>query len=270
MSARAATLAGSLVAAAIVTLAPARAFAQGDSRGSEDLTTHHKSYESPQNFAIELRLSPFTPNIDSDPSLHGCTPFADIFGTGASVLVGGEFDWQAVRIPHVGTIGPALGIGVVSFNANAPATGTRVGNCLRSGGASSGENTSLSIYPGYAVAVFRADGLWKDLGIPFVPYAKAGLGAALWQASNTLGTSNFNGDSGKGYTLGTQLALGLEFNLNVLDPYAARGFDESMGVNNTYLFAEWTDANLDGLWGVQANALRVGGTAWTFGLTWEF
>ena len=55
----------------------------------------------------------------------------------------------------------------------------------------------------------------------------------------------------------------------MLDPYTARNFDESMGVNNTYLFAEWTDMSLDGMW-VQSNALRVGSKTWTFGLTWEF
>jgi hypothetical protein len=244
--------------------------AQAQENRGEEMTTHHKSYESPQNFAIELRLSPFFPNIDSDPSLHGCTPFADIFGTGSSIEIAGEFDWQALRIPHLGTLGPAIGVGTVSFSTSAPSSGARVGSCLKSGSGSSGEQTSLNIYPGFLVAVLRADALWKELGVPFVPYAKAGLGAAVWQAQNTLGTSNYNGNSGQGYTLGTQLALGLSFNLNVFDEYAARNFDEAMGVNSTYLFAEWTDANLDGLWGAQANALRVGGTSWTFGLDWEF
>ena len=146
---------------------------------------------------------------------------------------------------------------------------TQTGRCLTGAGQSSGETTSLNIYPLYAVAVFRADALWKEMGVPFVPYAKAGLAGALWQATNTLGTSNYQGQKGQGYSLGAELALGIGFNLNVLDPAAARGFDESMGVNSTYLFAEWTDASLNGL-GFQSNPLRVGGTMWTFGLAWEF
>jgi hypothetical protein len=249
-------------------------FAASTARAQEDrqevLGGRHHKYESPQNFAIELRLSPFFyPDVDSDPGLHGCKPFAGVFGTGSSLLFSGEFDWQALRIPHLGTLGPGIGVGVVSFSASAPtAIGSANGCDITS--STSGESTTLNIYPLTVVAVFRADVLWRDLGVPFVPYAKLGPAMAYWQASNTLGISkDRSGAVGQGVTLGSQLALGIAFNLNVLDPYTARNFDESMGVNNTYLFAEWTDTNLDGLW-VQPNALRVGAATWTFGLTWEF
>ncbi|HEX8796122.1 MAG TPA: MXAN_2562 family outer membrane beta-barrel protein [Polyangiaceae bacterium] len=231
----------------------------------------HQRYESPQNFAIELRFSSFKPQVDSDPNLNGCTPFSDIFGSGSSLLAGVEFDWQALRIPHVGTLGPGAGIGYVSFSANAPysATASSSGKCVTSTGQASGENTSLNIYPMYLVGVFRADGLWKDLRVPVIPYAKLGGAFALWQATNTLGTSVFNSTKGQGYSLGTELALGIAFNLNFLDPNSAREFDESMGVNSTLAFAEWTDANINGL-GLQSDPLRVGGTSWTFGIAWEF
>jgi len=263
------TVVSAAVAASVLAAAPT-AFAQDD-RVDTLGTLHHKFYESPQHFAIELRLSPFFyPDVDSDPSLHGCTPFMSVFGPGKTALLSAEFDWQALRIPHVGTLGPGVGIGYATFSGNAPlATANGSGGCLTSTSQSSGEQTSLNIYPFYAVAVFRVDGPWKDLGIPFVPYAKAGLAGALWQATNTLGTSNYGGDKGQGYSMGAQLAIGLAFNLNVLDPYAAREFDESMGVNSTLLFAEWTDASLNGL-GFQSAPLRVGGTMWTFGLAWEF
>ena len=252
--------------ACLLLAAPSRA---QEDRG-EALSAHHKSYESSQNFALEVRLSPYLPTVDSDPSLHGCTPFTDIFGKSTSFMASAEFDWQALRIKHLGTIGPGVGIGTVSFSANAPNTNASTsGRCITSSGSSSGEQTSLSIYPMYAVAVLRADALWKELTVPFVPYAKLGYGSAFWQASNTLGTSKYAGSVGQGYTVGTMLALGLSFNLNVFDNYAARNFDEGMGVNSTYIFVEWTDLNLNGLW-VQSDPLRVGATAWTFGLDWEF
>jgi opacity protein-like surface antigen len=262
------TVVSAAVAAAVLTAAPA-AFAQDD-RVDTLGALQHKVYESPQHFAIELRLAPFFyPDVDTDPSLGGCTPFKSVFGSGKTVLLAAEFDWQALRIPHVGTLGPGVGIGYATFSGNAPLAASATGGCLTSTSQASGESTSLNIYPFYGVAVFRADGLWKDLGVPFVPYAKAGLAGALWQATNTLGTSNYNGQKGQGYSMGAQLAIGIAFNLNVLDPYAAREFDESMGVNSTSLFAEWTDASLNGL-GFQSDPLRVGGTMWTFGLTWEF
>jgi hypothetical protein len=241
-----------------------------EDRQDDALGAHHRVYESPQNFALEVRISPFSPDVDSDPALHGCTPFRDIFGTGKSVMASAEFDWQALRIRHLGTIGPGVGIGTVSFNASAPNTSSGTGGgCITSNGTNSGEQTSLSIYPIWAVAVLRADALWKEVHEPIVPYAKFGYGSAFWQASNTLGTSKYNGSVGQGYSVGTMLAIGLSFNLNVFDDYAARNFDEGMGVNSTYLFAEYTYMNLNGL-GLESNPLRVGGSMWTFGLDWEF
>lgn len=256
-----------------LSLSLALALAAGPALAQEDrqdvLGSQRHSYASPQNFAIEVRFSPFYPQVDSDPALHGCQPFNTVFGGSPSVMVGAEFDWQALRIPHLGTLGPGVGISTVSFSANAPNTGGSSSGCLTSS-STSGESTSLTIYPVYAVAVLRADVLWRELGVPFVPYAKLGPAAGFWQASNTLGVSDNKGSKGQGYTLGTQLAVGMMFNLNVFDEYAARNFDEGMGVNGTYIYAEWTDSNLDGLWGIQPNALRVGGTSWTFGLAWEF
>jgi hypothetical protein len=261
---RRARFAGASTAIALAaTLTASTARAQQDDR-QPAFYSRHRDYESPQNFAIEVRLSPFYPAVDKDSSLGGRTPFAGIFGTGKTILVSGEFDWQAVRIPHLGTLGPGLGLGYADFSGNAPLTNPTPG-----GPTTSSETTSLELYPFYLVAVLRADTLWKDLHVPLVPYAKLGLAATLWRASNSLGTSSFNGSSGKGYTLGTQMALGLSLNLNVFDPYAARNFDESMGVNSTLFFAEWTDANLNGLW-AQQDPLRVGGTSWTFGMAWEF
>lgn len=227
------------------------------------LESKHKKYESPQHFAIEVRFSPFKPAIDSDPALQGQAPFAHVFGTSAHLLLAAEFDWQAARIPHVGTIGPGLGVGYATVSGKAkfpvPHNGTT----------DSGEQTTLDIFPFYAVGVLRADVLWRELHVPLVPYAKLGIAMALWRASNTLGTSSSQGVSGTGHTFGTQFAVGVGLNLNVFDEYSARNFDESAGVNGTYLFAEWTRADLTGLW-AQQDALRVGGTYWTFGLAFEF
>lgn len=241
-------------------------WARAQSTRRETTYGRHTGFESPQNFAIELRFSPFTPNVDSEPSLHGATPFSDRFGTNPRLLFGAELDWQAARIPHVGSLGPGIGAGYSSFSRPAPFAPPRTGT--------SGETTSFEVFPFYVVAVLRVDGLWRDLGVPFVPYAKIGIAYSLWRTSNTLGTSSYTDPSsgqsilGEGHTFGTELAFGLGFNLNSLDPYAARNLDDAMGVNGTYLFAEWTRSDLNGLF--QQSALPVGGTYWTFGLAFEF
>lgn len=223
----------------------------------------HQRPESPQNFSLEFRFGLYKPAVDSDPALGGATPYATVFGTSPLIELGAEFSWEALRIPHFGTLGPGIGIGFAN------ASGDALFQQEHNGTFQSGEKTSLLMTPAYAIAVLRADALWREVGIPFEPYVKAGLGFALWRASNTLGTSTYQGVSGTGYSLGTFLAVGLGFNLNVFDRYTAMNFDDEMGINATYLFVEGTREDLSGI-GIQSDPLRVGSTNWTFGLNLEF
>jgi hypothetical protein len=249
-----------VAAAVAVSLSPGVARAQEE---AEQLGVRRRTFESPQHFAFELRFLPYRPNVDSDPNLHGATPYATAFGTSRNVMVQAEFDWQITRISHLGTVGPGVAIGYLKKSGDATFV------TPHNGSTQSGETTSLELFPMYAVAVLRADVFWRELHIPLVPYAKAGLGLAFWRASNTLGTSKFQGVSGEGKTWGTQFALGIMLNLNPFDDYAAKNFDEAMGVNGTYVFAELLRSDLTGL-GVQSGALRVGDSTWAAGLAMEF
>lgn len=228
--------------------------------GTDSIDRPRKSFESPQNFALELRFGAFWPAIDSAPELHG-NPFSDTYGSGPQLMAGAELDWEALRIPHLGTFGPGLGAGYMKATTKARLQDdpTKL----------SGEDTSVEIIPFFGVAALRVDVFMRDFHVPLVPWVKLGIGYALWRASNTLGTATTNGVSGEGHTLGTHVALGLGLNLNFLDHDTAQEFDNSLGVNGTYLFAEWTREDLTGL-GTQSSPMRVGGTAWTFGLALEF
>ena len=95
-----------LVLVAVSLLAAATAEAQ-DADGA--LSSRHVAYASPQHFEAELRFAPFTPAIDGDPSLHGATPYATVFGTSPRILVSAELDWQILRFPHFGTLGRGSG-----------------------------------------------------------------------------------------------------------------------------------------------------------------
>ncbi len=219
--------------------------------------------ESPQNFAFEARFSPYRPQIDDEPALKGRTPYRDTFGSMPRALVQLELDWQALRIPHVGTVGPGIGVGYTEMTDRSFTTGGTRGE----------EDTTLSIYPMYAAAVVRADAVYKDLRIPLVPYAKAGVGYALWKAANPGGTSTAlrpDGSSteGKGHTWGTHLAVGVGLALDALDTYSSRNLDQTTGINHTYLFGEYYLASLNGLG--QDSALRVGSSSWAMGLMFEF
>jgi hypothetical protein len=216
---------------------------------------------SPQTLAIEVRVGLYQPQVDSDPALKGATPYASTFGTGPRLEGAMELDWQAIRIPDVGSIGPGFSLGYMSMNG----TAQRVDG----GYPPSAETTTLEILPMYLVGVFRLDVLWRQAHIPLVPYGKAGIGMAFWRASNTVGTSVApNGTVGEGHTWGPQLAAGLAFNIGVLDPTSVRQLDEATGINNTYIFAEYMAAELHGI--AQKDPLLVGSENFVFGLSFEF
>jgi hypothetical protein len=223
------------------------------------LDSRHRKFESPQRWALEFRFAPYRPRIDDAPELNGATPYASTFGTMPRLEIAIELDWQALRIPHVGTLGPGLSAGYTSMGDKAR---------LKSNPSqSSAEDTTIEIYPMYGVLVFRADAIQRDLHIPLVPYAKGGLGLAFWRASNSLGTSSADNVSGKGHTVGAQFAIGLALHLNDFDGGAARNLDNSVGINHTYAFFELMSAQLTGLG--QTHALFVGTNTWVTGLAFE-
>jgi len=224
------------------------------------LQPRHDPGMTAQNFALELRFALYQPQVDSDPQLHGSAPFARTFSGQTGYEGAVELDWQAVHIAHLGSLGPGLSIGYYNISGLAD---------LANSNTPSSESTTLEILPIYVVGVFRLDFLWRELGVPLVPYAKAGLGYALWRASNTVGTSmSAAGVLGEGHTWGTQLAVGIAFNLGIFDPTSVKQLDELTGINGTYIFAEYMASTLDGI--AQKDPLRVGSDNFAFGLTLEF
>jgi hypothetical protein len=226
-------------------------------------TDRERTFESPQHFAAELRVGLYYPKID-DEFGGAATPFENAFGDNPRLEIGGELDWQVYRIPYVGTIGPGLSVNYLKFGRPA----------LLLNGEPSEEQTTLQIYPMYAVAVLRVDVLAREMGIPIVPYAKGGLGFAAWRMTNGSGTAKTFGADGttvtataKGVSYGPQFALGGMFLLDFLDEYAARQADQSIGVNNTYVFAEYVSSHLGN---VNGTGLQVGANQIAFGLAFEF
>ncbi len=213
--------------------------------------------ESKQYGAVEVRFGRYVPNVDS--SLSG-SPFKNTFGDSSRYLVGLEGDWQLVRIPHLGSFGPGLGWGYTNASARARLTNDPT--------QFSAENTSLSVMPFYLVGVLRVDVLARDYGIPLVPYGKLGVGYALWWSSDGGTTAREDGVLARGVSYGPQYGLGLMFLLDELDPQTARDADNSIGINNSYIFGELYGSDLSGFG--SKDRMNVGANTWALGLAIEF
>lgn len=258
-----ARLVGFASAAAVAFTLTSPASAQGfeDSSSAAWRSNSERRFESPQSWALEVRLGHYKPRIDEE--FGGSGPYEAVFGTDKRWYIGLELDYQALRIPHVGTFGPGFAIGYTSMSAKAKLTGSEE---------YSAEETSLWIMPMYAVGVLRVDVLANELGVPLVPYVKLGLGYALWKTSDGSGTSDYPTSDGtvdgKGRSYGWHFAPGIMLQLDPLDRHAARQLDNSVGVNHSYFFLEWMRSELDGF-GAD-DQMQVGTSTWTAGLAFEF
>lgn len=213
--------------------------------------------ESKQVGAFELRIGRYVPRVDDEFS-NGQTPYRDMFGTKNRYSVGFEVDWQVLRIPYFGTLGPGLGVEYTKISADSLLASDPTQRAP-------GETTSLTLLPIYVVGVARFDYLARQTPVPLVPYAKLGVGSALWWVSNGGGTASVNGTSGRGLSFGPQFALGGMFLLDFLDPSSAATMDESIGINNSYFFTEWFVSYLG-----TGNQMHVGTNTWVLGLAFEF
>jgi hypothetical protein len=212
--------------------------------------------ESKQEAAFELRFGRYVPEVDSQ---LGSTPFQDTFGGDNRYMFGVEVDWQVLRIPHFGTLAPGIGWGYTKFSAKAK---------YADGSGVSSSSTSLAIMPMYLVGVVRADVIARELKIPLVPYAKLGLGYGLWWSSDGERTAvTTDGRKGRGASYGLTYALGAMFLLDVLSEDDAVTADGAIGINNSYVFAEWFRPQLDGFG--SSKVLDIGSSSWLLGIALE-
>ena len=218
-------------------LTPGRAAAQ---QGLENWS-EPTNPASPQRFAIELRVGPYTPDTN-DPV------FDRVFG-GSSLMFGAEFDYTPIRIPDVLSLGIGAGFGSVSYEGKASSLD----------GTATSETTSLSLLPLTLVAVLRLDVLPRLTGVPLLLTGKIGADLVYWSATT--------GDTqdGEGLSPGLRWAAQAALELDFFEPRAARALDDEWGINHSFLFAE--------VYGSQAggDSLPVGTPlAWAAGLGFNF
>lgn len=219
------------------------------------------SPHSPRNGAVEFKLGGYKPLIDSEPSLGGKTPYADTFGDKAMLL--GEVEFQRFLYQGIGTAG--LGLSVAYAEKYAPAVDATTHEDVA-------ERTALKVVPIRLNALYKFDYAAFKWGVPLVPYAKLGLIYTPWwttKGDETEVAVDPEGNSlkGSGGKWGYGLTGGVSFLLDVLEPRLARDFDTDMGVNHTYLFAEYSYSEVNNFGGAGFN---LGSHNWMFGLALDY
>jgi hypothetical protein len=210
--------------------------------------------------ALEVRFGPYRPRVDSEFG-GSAAPYANAFGDKTRYMLGFEFDYQALRIPHFGSLGPGIGWGYTSSSAKALIAS---GNAA---GSPSGQDTSLSIMPIYLAGVLRLDVLAQETPVPLAFYAKAGLEYGLWWVTSGSQLARAGGEVGSGTSYGYHVALGAMLLLNVFDRASAADMDNSVGINSSYVFFEYFRSELSGF---GSGLMQIGTNSWVTGLAFEF
>ena len=204
------------------------------------------SYEpTPQWFAMELKFGPYKPDVDSE--LSGASPYQDIFGKKLRVMSQLTGDVQFLK--YHGTLGVGGTVGF--FQARGKAL-------LEDGVTASGDETTFNIVPLVLQLVYRWDYAAKKWNVPLVPYIRAGIVYCFYWITDGNGDVTRweeGGDKAHGGVWGYQINLGLAFQLDVLEPSAAKRLDAEIGVNHTYLFAEFVHSSIDDFGG---DRIRLG------------
>jgi hypothetical protein len=222
---------------------------------------------SPKNMALELRLGVYQPLVDraftTSPG-----PYQKTFGNGMMLLAELEIERQLWQ--RFGSIAVGVSGGYTEKYGHAIADAT---------GETTGEAVSLQLIPVKLLAIYRFDWLQTKYGIPLVPFAKFGLAATYWWASKGGQLEVADGIPGRNISWGVAGMAGIAFLLDILDPRLARDFDSGVGVNHSYLFAEFNFTEINNFGAKTAgtatvpsvpSALDLSGRYAMFGLAFEY
>jgi hypothetical protein len=210
--------------------------------------------ESPRSSMFELKLGGYRPLIDNEFA-PGAGPYRSFFGDRRMLLVELEYDRQLFQ--RFGSL--AVGFSVGYGEIYAP---TRFED-----GSATDERAGLKVIPLKILGVYRFDVLAQRYSIPLVPYAKASLQFVPWKSVKASGTECVGDECGSGLRYGFGGTLGMALQLDFLERRMAKDFDSDLGVNHSYLFAEW---NVSDVTNFGKEGLNLSGRYWLFGLGLEF
>lgn len=205
---------------------------------SEDFTaTFDVQPESPRNWELEIGGTFFTPRIDDEAGLSG-SPYRQIFGKKKLWLFEAELDYQIADLAGPLGVGLSAGYGWVSGKGIYSETGEEAL-----------DSTSLMIVPLRLMAVYRFQ-MFARMGIPLIPFAKAGVAYTFWWINGTNGDiAKVDERKARGGKWGYTLAIGLALSLGFIDARVARECDRNWGINDTHLLFQFVHTTADNFGG---------------------
>jgi hypothetical protein len=181
---------------------------------------------SPRWGTFEFSLGAYKPNVDAEFS--GAQPWSTVFG-GRGLI----FRADVSKSIFTGFGSLDVGIGAGYFQKS--------GKGRLEDGTVSADGTSFKMIPLRVSLTYRFDVLARRYNIPLSPYGRFSLDRYQWWVTNGAGdTASFEGENGSGATNGYSFSGGVAFLLDFLDPGLAREMDRDTGINDTYLFVDFT------------------------------
>lgn len=210
--------------------------------------------QTPRTGSFEFKLGTYLPRIDDEKGLTG-TPYASTFD-GSMLLF--EAEIERFFYQGIGTAGMAVSVGYAEKYGSTREAGS---------GAAAAEKTALKVLPLKLSALYKFDWAAFRHGIPLVPYVQAGLVYIPWWINKGGAYETSGGSTGKGGRFGFSYTAGLSFMLDVLEPRFARDFDSDSGINHSYVFAEYTRAEVNNF---GSAGLNLSSRNWMFGLAFDY
>lgn len=235
----------------------------------------YKPPGSKQRALIEIKLGPYSPDVDLNYDGPGFGPFASLFGPTNDVgQAVGEPRWQIMPVLGgewqffyaAGRL--ALGAQVSFYRTKAYALLEQVP--ISGSVRSAADEIRFGFVPIAVQFIYRFEMPADRWGVPIVPYGKIGPAYAFWWSTD--GSRNISrnsqGDKGRGGTWGWQVNLGVMLRLDSIEPNMARVVDNTTGLNHTYLYGEYQISRINNF-GV-GSAMSLGDNTWFAGLAVEF
>ncbi|MBN1652182.1 MAG: hypothetical protein JXA30_00220 [Deltaproteobacteria bacterium] len=200
-------------------------------------TPSSKSYDSPERFALELKIGPYVPEVGSDR-------FEEIYRDDSGLMLAFQLDVVAFRLKDILYLNAAGGIGYADYTGPARDVDTDK---------TTGEEANFDMIPLSLLGVLRCDALARLLEIPFIFTGKLGYIWFIWDDEK--GNADIADGISHGLLWAAQIALDLDF----FDRGAARMLDDEWGINHSFIFFEVYGTNT-------YEGLPLDETTWSAGL----